>query len=85
MTTPRIRYNITFMSKSGLRTLLGAAQSRVMHDTRESAEKHLAALLTNTGEDRLAEIFGEQSRGTWRVDPFECYSNGDPKTIYAKD
>lgn len=79
----RTLFQITYINKYGLRTLLGAAQGRHMHHGREAAEEFLAALLANNAEARLVEVFGEQSRGTFRVNPFECYDHGDPVSIYV--
>jgi len=79
-----IRYNITFVYKNGLRGLLGANQGRYFHDTRESAEAHLKAVLENNSEEKLLSICGEQAKGTFRVDPFDCYEKGDAKGIYVR-
>lgn len=76
-------YQVTYIQKNGLRTILGAAQGRHMHHSKEAGEEFLVALLQNTGEDRLVSVFGEQSRGTFRVDAFECYDHGDPVSIYV--
>jgi len=76
-------YQVTYVQKDGLRTLMGAAQGRLMHHSREAAEEFLVALLQNNAEDRLVSVFGEQARGTFRVDAFECYDHGDPVSIYV--
>jgi len=41
--------------------------------------------MTNSGIARLLSVCGEQSVGTFRVDSFECYDHGDPKTIYVEE
>jgi hypothetical protein len=79
------QYQVSFVDKLGLRTLLGPAQGRCMHPKREQAEQHLRDLFANTGEDRLVDICGAQARGTFRVDAFECYDHGDPIGIYVED
>lgn len=79
-----ILYGISFVDKLGLRCLLGPAQGRCMYRTREDAERDLEQLLQN-GEGRLVDVCGERSRGTFRVDAFDCYDHGDPKGIYVKE
>jgi hypothetical protein len=54
-----------------------------MQKTKEDAEAYLVTLFATNGEDRLVEVCGEQARGTFRVDPFDCYDHGDPKGIYV--
>ena len=79
-----IRYNITCINKAGHRVLAAPAnQGHYFYDTREAAQAWLDACFQNTGEDRLVSIWGEQSRGTFRVDAFDCYENGDAKGIYV--
>jgi hypothetical protein len=80
-----ILFNISYVGKDGIRTLFGAAQGRCMCKTREEAEQKLRDIITTNGEDRVVEIYGEQSRGTFRVDPFECWDHGDPKGIYVTE
>jgi hypothetical protein len=84
-TKGRTRYNITCRLKNGLRGLFGCNQARFFHDTREEADGWLAAFFKNSGEDRLCSIAGEQARGTFRVDAFDCYENGDAKGIYVDE
>jgi len=79
----RTRYAITKIDPDGNRSIHGPAWSRNMFDSAESAERHLADVLANTGMDRLCMIYGEQARGTFRVDPVECWETGDPKGIYV--
>ena len=78
-----IKYNISYIAKDGVRTLMGPAQGRYMKDTREEAKQCLKALMENS-EEKLIEIYGPQSRGTFRVDEFDCWDHGDPKSIYIK-
>jgi len=77
-------FNITYINKIGLRTIFGAAQGRCMHETRASAERLLADFLL-LSERRMIDVCGEQARGTFRVDAFECWPHGDPKGIYVDD
>lgn len=56
-----------------------------MKETREEAEQHLRDVFQNSGEQRLVDVCGEQSRGTFRVDSFECYDHGDPMNIYVQE
>jgi len=77
-------YQVTCITKQGLRSLITAAQGRHMHATREEAETWLAAFLANNSTDRLASIYGAQALDTFRVDPFECYDHGDPVGIYVE-
>ena len=80
----RAMWNVTYLNpKTGLRTLMGPAQGRCMYESREAAEKHLQDLL-GASEDRLVDIYGEGTRGTFRVDVFDCYDSGDPKGIYVQ-
>jgi len=81
----RTLYQVTYTAKNGLRILLGAAQGRHMHPSREDAEAFLSVLLQNNQEEKLASVFGPQSRGTFRVDSFECYDHGDPVSIYVDE
>ena len=83
--TTMILFNVSFIDKNGLRTLVGPAQGRHMLPTREAAEKWLSAFLANNAPERLASIFGDQALGTFRVDPFDCYEHGDPKGIYVRE
>jgi hypothetical protein len=79
-----ILYNISYIDRHGLRVLLGPAQGRCMYRTAEAAAAHLTALLEES-EERLVSVCGEQARGTFRVDPFDCWDHGDPKGIYVKE
>lgn len=82
--TDRTLYNISFIDKNGLRTMLGPNQGRCMYEDRASAEALLKDMML-LSERRLVEICGEQSRGTFRVDAFDCYHHGDAKGIYVKE
>ena|SRR5579864_760169 len=76
-------WNVTYVNKIGLRTMLGPKQGRCMKNSRQEAEEYLAAVMKNSGEQRLVDVCGEQARGTFRVDEFECYPHGDPKSSYV--
>lgn len=78
-------FAITCIGKDGLRVLIGPAQGRFMKSTRAEAEEGLRQLLANNAESRLAEVYGKQAMGTFRVDEFECWHHGDPKGIYVDD
>lgn len=90
-----IAYGITYLAKSGLRTLFGAAQGRNLSLTIAEAKQRLLDHYrqdgeTRSGEDRLCAIVGEQARGTFGVSPFEVWvaegaGFGDPKGIYADE
>jgi len=80
-----ILFNITCVAKDGRRTLCGPNQGRYFKATRAGAEQALRDTMANTGEDRLVEIYGKQSRGTFRVDAFDCYDHGDAKGIYVAE
>lgn len=77
-------FNVSFIDKNGLRTMLGPNQGRYMKATREEAETHLADLMRES-EERLVDICGTQSRGTFRVDAFTCYAHGDAVGIYVDE
>lgn len=79
------KFNISFINKHGDRVLLGTNQGRFFKETREEAEKALQSMLTPENEGRWRDIYGEQAVGTFRVDPFECYENGDATGIYVKE
>jgi hypothetical protein len=80
-----ILFNVTYKSANGLRVLLGPAQGRFMKKTRAEAEESLKALLTSNSQERLAQVYGRQALGTFRVDPFKCWDHGDPKGIYVDE
>ena len=77
----QIRFGITYIDTNGLRTLLGPAQGRYMM-TKEEAENALLDLMRES-EDKLVSVCKPQSRGTFRVDAFNCYDHGDPMGIYV--
>lgn len=79
-----IRYGITCINRAGYRVLATAAQGRDLWNNKGDAVSWLVSL-DNHSEDNLASVHGEQSIGTFRVDSFECYDNGDPIGIYVKE
>jgi len=79
-----VRYGITCKERNGLRGLTSSEQHR-LKATPEEARVALDSLLTSNSEGRLAEVFGPQAIGTFRVDPIDCWSNGDPKGVYVDD
>jgi len=76
-----IRYGITYKAKDSLRTLFSA---RHLKATPEEAQATLDDFLRESA-DRMVQVCGEQSRGTFRVDPIDCWDHGDPKGIYVDD
>jgi hypothetical protein len=74
-----IRYNVTYKNKDGNRQLFGPNQARHFFDDRGQAESYLAVMLRNNSESLLALVCGEQAIGTFRVDEFDCWDNGDAK------
>lgn len=80
-----IRYATSFMARNGLRTLRGPAQGRCMASTRAQAQLSLDHFLDlgENGDSLLADIYGPQAIGTFRVDAFDCYDHGDPRSIYV--
>lgn len=78
-------YNLTFITASGARAMVGARQGRHMKATREEAESYLAEFLKNNSEERLVSVYGKASIGSFRVDPFECFDHGDPIRSIAPD
>jgi hypothetical protein len=80
----KVLFSTTYIDMSGLRVLTHARQGRYMQPTREAAEEALKNLLENNTEQRLADIYGPQSIGTFRVDAFECYEHGDPIHLLEK-
>lgn len=77
----RVLYATTCVQGTGRRSIVGAMQGRHMRRTRLEAQRELDRLLEG-GERPLIDIMGPQSRGTFRVDAFECWFYGDPKGIY---
>lgn len=78
------RYAVTTVKSDGLRVLAFANQGRCHFDTKDGAEKHLAAILANNSESTLASTFGQNFRTTMRVDPVECYDHGDAvRTVFG--
>ncbi len=84
----RTLYSGSYVDKNGMRRLMAAAQGRFMKPTREKAQEWLDQILRSEGgrgEEGLVDIYGEQSRGTFRVDAFECHDHGDPVGIYVEE
>jgi len=78
----KIRFALTHVDKHGMRALTYANQGRNFFNTKEAADKRLADTLANNSEERLADVFGPQSIGTFEVRPVECYDNGDAVGVY---
>jgi hypothetical protein len=67
------RYVVTYLDRSMYQTMLGPAQGRRTYATAEDAQQHLQMFLRDNSEDRLAETYGRQSLGTFRVNSCRCY------------
>lgn len=73
-----IKYTISALKKDGTRQRALNNNHLNNFDTREEAERLLAAILK---ENSWKDI--EQTMGTdLRVDPVDCWDNGDAKGIY---
>lgn len=78
-----IRYQISYMNAVHGQIMMGANQGRHHFDDVVAAQAHLDAVLASPGgEDRLVGVYGEQSRGTFRVSAFHCYETGDATGVY---
>lgn len=82
--TTKVMFNISFIDKCGERILLGPNQGRFFSASPAEKEAWLKACFKNSGEDKLVDICGEQSRGTFRVDAFDCYDHGDAVSRYPR-
>ena len=78
-------FAITHIDKDGLRRLTFANEGRNHYANKRDAEDYLRAINKNTGNERLAQIFGAQSLNTFKVLPVECYWHGDAVGIYFED
>lgn len=77
------RFVVTNMDRHGLRTLTLGFQGRDTFETKEAAAEWMSAFLTNNGEERIRECYGEQAVGTFEVRPCECYARHfDPVGCY---
>lgn len=76
------RYGSTHIDRDGMRTLTGPNQGRYFDDTREAAEKRMSEVMNNNSTDRIADVWGAQSLGTFEVRAITCYENGDACGIY---
>lgn len=77
----KIRFAPTYINKDGMRTLARANQGHNHFDTREDAEKWLAAVLSNPNSDK--RMWGDVSK--MRVDAIECHDHGDALGIWIND
>ena len=73
---------LTHVNRHGLRQLTRPNQGRNHWTTRELAECYLRGFLHYNGEARLAEIFGPQSIGTFKVWQIKCHASGDAVRVY---
>ena len=69
-------YAITHVGRDGLRTLTRANQGRNHFETREAAERYLAAMLANNSPDTLRDF------PQMEVRPVKCYEHGDAVGVY---
>ena len=78
-----IRYVISHMDKDGLRAMTYACQGRNTRGSIKEAQDDLHNFLTNNTPERLVEVFGTQSAGTFEVSAVECWpGHNDPKGCY---
>lgn len=77
-----IRFAITHVNISNMRTLTDHAQARFMYPTRVEAEQAMAAILANSSPDRIDDVFGPKARETFEVREVDCWESGDPKSIW---
>ena len=77
-----IRYVITHVNRDGMRTLTFHAQGSYTYDDEAVAKKALDSFMANSRE-RLIDVHGPQSAGTFEVRPVPCYlDHHDPKTVW---
>jgi hypothetical protein len=77
-----IRFAITHVNTSNMRTLTYHAQPRFMYPTRVEAEQAMAAILANSSPDRIDDVFGPKARETFEVREVDCWESEDPKSIW---
>lgn len=81
-----IRYVISHMDKDGLRAMTDACQGRNTVASIEEARVDLHNFLTNNTPERLVEVFGTQSAGTFEVSAVDCWpGHNDPKGCYISE
>jgi hypothetical protein len=77
------RYVLSRIDKDGLRVMVYAQQGRHTYATKEEAQVLLDAFLKNNTQERLIEVFGEHTIGTFEVSAIECYpGHFDPIGCY---
>lgn len=78
-------YQVTCRNRDGLRVMITPNQGRHMHETRAKADDWMESFLENNTTERLSNVYGPRSLGTFRVDAFECYDHGDAVGIYVDE
>ena len=78
-----IRYVVSHIARDGLRRMTYPYQGRHTFSRRGDAEKILKSHTDNNTPDRLAEVYGPQCLGTFKVSAVECWpGHNDPKGCY---
>lgn len=76
------RWVVTYINSHGLRQLLGPNQGRFFKATKAEADILGSAIVLNNRQNRLSQVYGPQSIGTFESREVECYENGDAIGIY---
>jgi hypothetical protein len=71
----KTRFALTMVNPDGLRVLARPNQAHLHFDTPDLAQQHLADTLRVNSDSILRSFCGDPSK--LRVDPIECYDNGD--------
>jgi hypothetical protein len=74
-------YVITGIKADGLRHMALNNDGRNVHKTRQAAEDQLQAIREQTDSKTIAETLGTELR----IEPVECYDNGDAAQTVFKD
>lgn len=61
------RYGITHLDENGDRILTLPAQARYLFATAREADRHMESMLSANREEDLADIYGRQAIGTFKV------------------
>jgi len=80
----KTQFALTHINQDGMRQLTRPNQGRNHFSKLEDAENYFACLFNNS-QTTLAKVYGKQSLGTFRIDPVECFDNGDAVGIYIRD
>lgn len=76
-----IRFVVTFKNKAGMRTLAQPAQGRHTHATHDEATAAMEAMILNSAESTLEQVFGSDPR--FAVRSVECWpGHNDPIGVW---